>query len=66
MNVHLRPTVRCSFDEEHGVLRVTLKEKVADQEGAVPEDRGETVVIYALRVRRSTSSSASLHLTYIC
>ena len=46
MSVRLRPTVRCSFDEAQGALRVTLKEPV---EGARAHE--EQLVIYALRVR---------------
>ncbi|TCD67390.1 hypothetical protein EIP91_012425 [Steccherinum ochraceum] len=49
MSVRLRPTVRCIFDEEHGVLRLTLKEKSEDTEGDSPKHNDETVVIYAFR-----------------
>ncbi|KAH8104077.1 hypothetical protein BXZ70DRAFT_681739 [Cristinia sonorae] len=50
MSVRLRPIVRCTFDEEHGILRITLKEKPVDQDGAVvSQDIPEELVIYALR-----------------
>ncbi|THH27153.1 hypothetical protein EUX98_g7026 [Antrodiella citrinella] len=49
MSVRLRPIVRCAFDEEHGVLRVTLKEKTVDEDGVSSEAFGDSVVIYALR-----------------
>lgn len=45
MSVRLRPTVRCSFDEEQAVLRITLKE--------LDESTGDQqIVVYALKVRR--------------
>ncbi|KAI0675582.1 hypothetical protein C8Q78DRAFT_1005340 [Trametes maxima] len=42
MNVRLRPLVRCSYDEAQGLLRVTLKELVADTQV-------EHIVVYALK-----------------
>ncbi|KAI0690976.1 hypothetical protein BC835DRAFT_1417457 [Cytidiella melzeri] len=42
MSVRLRPSIRCSFDEEQGVLRITLKE--TDEESG-----DQHVVIYALK-----------------
>lgn len=45
MSVRLRPTIRCSFDEAQGALRVTLKEPVEDSQH-------EQLVIYALKVRK--------------
>ena len=45
MSVRLRPTVRCSFDEAQGALRVTLKEPTEDTQH-------EQLVIYALKVRK--------------
>ncbi|KAI0091557.1 hypothetical protein BDY19DRAFT_991249 [Irpex rosettiformis] len=42
MSVRLRPSIRCSFDEEQGVLRITLKE--LDEESSEHH-----VVIYALK-----------------
>lgn len=49
MCVGLRPAVRCSFDEEQGVLRVALKEKISSESGSA--DAGQPqVVLYALKV----------------
>jgi len=50
MNVRVRPTVRCTYDEEDSVLRVILKEAVEfGEEG--PETRPQELVVYALKVR---------------
>ncbi|KAI1790265.1 hypothetical protein LXA43DRAFT_1017215 [Ganoderma leucocontextum] len=49
MSVRLRPTVRCSFDEAQGALRVTLKEPIEDTQQ-------EQLVIYVLK-RGKTSRS---------
>lgn len=54
MSVRLRPIVRCNFDEEHGILRLSLKERAVDQDGVPSGDCGEEVVIYALKVRVPT------------
>ena len=43
MSVRLRPSIRCTFEEEQGVLRIALKE--LDQ-----ESNEQHIVIYALRV----------------
>jgi hypothetical protein len=48
MNVRVRPTVRCTFDEEDNVLRIVLKEAV--EHGDVSHSAQE-LVIYALKVR---------------
>lgn len=50
MSVGLRPAVRCSFDEEQGVLRIALKEAVSHG-GAVDASGKPQVVLYALKVR---------------
>ena len=42
MNVRVRPTVRCTFDEEDNVLRVVVMEAV--------EDASDELVIYAFKV----------------
>ena len=47
MSVGLRSAVRCSFDEQQGVLRVTLKEAVAS-DGELSGK--QHVVLYALKV----------------
>lgn len=54
MSVRLRPTVRCSFDEPQGALRVALRE-------LVEETQQEQLVIYALRVRKQYHTSDSLY-----
>ena len=49
MSVRLRPAVRCTFDENEGVLRVVLKE--AQERGDASSDlRKEDIVVYALKV----------------
>jgi len=48
MSVRLRPAVRCSFDEEQGILRVALKES-EECEDVPPEQRKQQVVVYALK-----------------
>ncbi|CCM02667.1 uncharacterized protein FIBRA_04771 [Fibroporia radiculosa] len=55
MSVRLCPTVRCSFDEDQGVLRVSLKE-TEECEGIPPEKWQQRVVVYALK-RGKTSKS---------
>ena len=52
MSVRLRPSIRCTFEEEQGVLRIALKE--LDQ-----ESNEQHIVIYALKVS-STSIPLSL------
>ncbi|KAI5995657.1 hypothetical protein EDD15DRAFT_2255433 [Pisolithus albus] len=47
MNVALRPTVRCHFDEPESILRVILKEPQV----TVGEEVKEDIVIYAFKVR---------------
>ena len=51
MSVRLRPAVRCIFVEEHGILRLTLKEPIeqAQSDKPTPETKHE-VVVYALTV----------------
>ncbi|GBE89514.1 hypothetical protein SCP_1601760 [Sparassis crispa] len=48
MSVRLRPTVRCTYDEEQGVLRIVLKE-LEEREGVPPDQWKQQVVIYALK-----------------
>lgn len=43
MNVRVKPSVRCTFDEEDNVLRVVVME-------AGGEDTPEELVIYAFKV----------------
>jgi hypothetical protein len=50
MNVRIRPTVRCTFDDEDNVLRIVLKEAVEYNDGS-PETKSEELVVYALKVR---------------
>lgn len=50
MSVRLRPTVRCTFDEDQGILRVALKES-EEQDGVPKEQWRQQVVVYALKVR---------------
>ncbi|GJF00286.1 hypothetical protein PsYK624_165700 [Phanerochaete sordida] len=45
MSVGLCPAVRCSFDEDQGILRVTLKETISDIGPAADQQ----VVLYALK-----------------
>ncbi|KZT20105.1 hypothetical protein NEOLEDRAFT_1076385, partial [Neolentinus lepideus HHB14362 ss-1] len=54
MNVRLRPTVRCGFSEEDGVLRVILKEPKDAERKA-----GEEVVIYALKAGTASKKEFS-------
>ncbi|TFK53415.1 hypothetical protein OE88DRAFT_1733342 [Heliocybe sulcata] len=49
MNVRLRPTVRCTFSDEEGVLRVTLKEAKGVEKG-----EGTELVVYALKAGKSS------------
>lgn len=61
MSVRLCPTVRCTFDEDQGILRFTLKEAL-DGETFTSEAQGQQVVVYALKVslfHRYTSSLIS-------
>ncbi|KAI0766159.1 hypothetical protein BD413DRAFT_156647 [Trametes elegans] len=48
MNVRLHPVVRCSLDDTQGLLRIVLKEPVADSA------QEQQVVVYALKVRLPT------------
>jgi len=48
MNVLVRPTVRCTFDEEDSVLRIILKEAVEYGDEAV-EPKPQELVVYALK-----------------
>ena len=50
MSTAIRPTVRCTFDEEQDALRLTLKEPVLDEQGN-PVAGQLQVVVYALKVR---------------
>lgn len=64
MSVRLRPAVRCTFDENEGVLRVVLKE--AQERGDTPSDpRKEDVVVYALKVCDSTPRQAAADPTIL-
>ena len=72
MCVGLGPAVRCSYDEEQGVLRIALKEAVAVASAATAcmsaeeDDRDSSrepqVVLYALKV----SLAAALLRNFIC
>ncbi|KAL4249888.1 hypothetical protein ABKN59_002054 [Abortiporus biennis] len=48
MSVRLRPTVRCTFDEDQAVLRLTLKETI-EQDGVPTEQSPQQIVVYALK-----------------
>ena len=50
MSVGLRPTTRCSFDEQQGVLRIALKEAVLNEDGS-PVPGQQQIAVYALKVR---------------
>lgn len=49
MSVRLRPIIRCSFNEDQNILRITLKESV-EQKDVPMENWLQEVVIYALKV----------------
>ncbi len=49
MSATIRPAVRCTFDEEQGILRITLKETVKREDG-VNSGTSQQVVVYALKV----------------
>ena len=56
MNIRVKPTVRCTFDAEEGVVRLVLKESVGSQEAGSEAQSGakeptQEVVIYALKAR---------------
>jgi hypothetical protein len=55
MSVRIRPSIRCSFDEDQGVLRLAHMEKAE-------EGDGQQLVIYALKVRPPPTASMSLHV----
>lgn len=50
MNVRVRSTVRCTFDEEDNVLRVVLKEAV-EYGDLASEAKPQELVVYAFKVR---------------
>lgn len=49
MNVRLGAEVRCTLDEEQGVLRIVLKEAV-ESDADAKEKTDQEVVVYALKV----------------
>ena len=56
MNIRVKPTVRCTFDAEEGVVRFVLKESVGSQEAGSEAQSGakestQEVVVYALKAR---------------
>ncbi|THG92481.1 hypothetical protein EW026_g8433, partial [Hermanssonia centrifuga] len=53
MSATIRPAVRCTFDEEQGILRVALKETVK-REDAVDPGVCQQVVVYALKRGKSS------------
>lgn len=60
MNIRVKPTVRCTFDAEEGVVRLVLKESVGSQEAGSEAQSGakestQEVVVYALKPGRSCS-----------
>ena len=64
MSVRLRPAVRCTFDEDQGVLRLTLKE-ATDEELLTPQR--QQVVVYALKVSipdPTASFEPAAHIIY--
>jgi hypothetical protein len=48
MNIQMRPSIRCSYDAEESVLRVTLKELI-QKENVSRDDWKSEVVVYALK-----------------
>lgn len=53
MVVRLRPAVRCTYDEDQGILRITLKEAVEEPQPGGPTSE---IVVYALKVRLNPSN----------
>lgn len=49
MNLKLGPGVRCTLDEEQGILRVVLKEAI-EKEGLDKDQWPQEVVVYAVKV----------------
>lgn len=50
MNVALRPTVRCHFDETENILRIILKEQVTTD-----KETKEDIIVYAIKVGNGLS-----------
>ena len=50
MNVALRPTVRCHFDEAENILRIILKEQVTTD-----KETKEDIIVYAIKVGNGLS-----------
>lgn len=59
MNVRLGAEVRCTLDEEQGVLRIVLKEAV-ESDADAKEMTEQEVVVYALKVSSSAYLRAGL------
>jgi hypothetical protein len=62
MSVGLCPATRCSFDEEQGVLRISLKEVIQNEDGSAVG--GQQVVVYALKVRSRDACIVRCVITY--
>ncbi|KAI6023310.1 hypothetical protein EDC04DRAFT_296282 [Pisolithus marmoratus] len=61
MNVALRPTVRCHFDEAENILRVILKEQIT-----VDKEAKEDIVIYALKPGRASKADFRAFAKAVC
>lgn len=62
MNVALRPTVRCHFDEPESILRVILKEPQVTVDEEVKED----IVIYAFKPGRASKADFRTFAKAVC
>lgn len=62
MNVALRPTVRCHFDEPESILRVILKEPQV----TVDEEVKENIVIYAFKPGRASKADFRTFAKAVC
>lgn len=61
MNVALRPTVRCHFDEAENILRVILKEQVSTD-----KETKEDVIVYAIKPGRAPKTDFCAFAETVC
>ncbi|KAL4062491.1 hypothetical protein J3A83DRAFT_1435486 [Scleroderma citrinum] len=61
MNVALRPTVRCHFDEAENILRVILKEQVTTD-----KETKEDIIVYALKPGRAMKADFRTFAEAVC
>lgn len=61
MNVALRPTVRCHFDEAENILRVILKEQVTTD-----KETKEDVIVYAIKPGRAPKPDFCAFAKTVC